>query len=67
MARKKSRIYGFPTAIYVEGVLYSFDQVAPITGDGVYRHEESSGSVSHAIVLHPDARRNQLQHFHRGI
>lgn len=60
---------GYPHRIFVQtyrgGVKHNlltfyFDCIAPITGDGVYRHEEQSGGVRHALLINRNAHAHQL-------
>jgi hypothetical protein len=61
---------GYPERIYAGRVLdtraYYFVGVAPITGDGVYRHEGQTGEVRHALLTNPNASARQLQAFRRA-
>ena len=36
-----------------------FDQVAPITGDGIYKRVEDGGTARHALLVNPDAAAHQ--------
>jgi hypothetical protein len=51
----------------LNGKVYTFDMVAPITGDGIYKTTTEKGVTYHAVVPNPDARDHQARRLLRGI
>lgn len=50
----------YVSRMYLNGKLYVFEMLAPITGDGIFQAWDEKNKVfSHAIVPNPDARRHQ--------